>query len=114
MVALNRMKARTKLLDVPWDGETVQVSYFPNVVTPELLEQVTEAAEKENLEVLSVMLEPTLDWWDITETEEEGSARLPTDRATIRVMPMSFLNALQSAIQEAQNPPDSGDSASTS
>lgn len=110
-VALNSMKSRTKLLVVEWDGETVDVSYFPNVVTPELLERVTAAAEQDNLDVLGVMLEPVLEWWDIL--EYDGGPRLKTDADTIKLIPMSFLNALQAAIQEAQRPPASDSSAAS-
>lgn len=107
-VALSNMKKRTKLITVEWDGEEVDVSYFPNVVTPELLEKVDAAADQDNLDVLGVMLEPVLDWWDIL--EEEGGPRLPTDAATIRTIPMSFLNRLQEKIQEAQRPPEQSSS----
>ena len=106
-VALSSMKTRTKLITVEWDGETVDVSYFPNVVTPELLEKVDEASRRDNLDVLGVMLEPVLDWWDIL--LEDGS-RLPTDAGTIKRVPMSFLNRLQDKIQEDQNPPESSSS----
>lgn len=108
-VALDAMMGRTKVITVPWDGEKVDVSYFTNVVTPDLLEKVDKAAEEDNLDVLGVMLEPVLDWWDILETE--GGKRLPTDMATIRRIPMSFLNALQKAIQEDQDPPGEDSSA---
>lgn len=102
-VKLDEMKGRTKVITVTWDDETVDVSYHPNVVTPELLEKVDEAARRDNLDVLGVMLEPVLDWWDIL--LEDGS-RLATDAATIKRVPMSFLNRLQDAIQEDQNPPE--------
>lgn len=103
-VVLEQMKGRTKIINVHWDGEIVDVSYHPNVVTPELLEKVDEAGRQDNLDVLGVMLEPVLDWWDILESE--GGPRLPTDATTIRSVPMSFLNKLQDAIQEDQNPPE--------
>lgn len=109
-VKLDEMQGRTKTLVVNWDGEKVDVSYFPNVVTPELLEKVAEASEKDNLDVLGVMLEPVIEWWDIL--LEDGS-RLPTDSATIKKVPMSFLNNLQDAIQEAQRPPESSSSAAS-
>lgn len=102
-VSLDTMKGRTKVITVHWDGEDVDVSYHPNVVTPELLEAVDEAARRDNLDVLGVMLEPVLDWWDIL--EHEDGPRLPTNTETIRKVPMSFLNKLQDAIQEDQNPP---------
>lgn len=108
MVALNNMKARTKVLTVEWDGEAVDVSYFPNAVTPALLESVMDAAEKEDMSILGTMLEPILDWWDIT--ENDGGPRVPTDAETIRNIPMSFLTKLQKTIQEAQNPPESSSS----
>lgn len=102
-IALDAMMGRTKVVTVPWDGEEVDVSYFPNVVTPELLEKVDEAADRDNLDVLGVMLEPVLDWWDILETE--GGSRLPTDAETIKRIPMSFLNAVQKTIRDDQEPP---------
>jgi len=111
-VALSNMKARTKLISVNWDGESVDVSYYPHRVTPELLEKVTSAADQDNLDVLGVMLEPVLEWWDIL--EEEGGPRLPTDAATIKTIPMSFLGKLQEAIQEAQRPPESASSGASS
>lgn len=101
-VKITDMMGRTKTIQVKWDGEVVDVSYFHNVVTPQHLEDVAAASEKEDLSVLGVMLEPVLEWWDIM---QDDGTRLPTDAATIRRVPMSFLNALQDAIQEAQNPP---------
>jgi hypothetical protein len=101
-VKMSEMTGRTKVLEVKWDGETVDVSYFPNVVTPELLEQVDEAAKRDNLDILGVMLEPVLEWWDVL---LDDGTRLPTDAATIKKVPMSFLTAVQDAITEAQRPP---------
>lgn len=106
-VALSNMKKRTKLITVEWDGEEVDVSYFPNVVTPELLEKVDAAADQDNLDVLGVMLEPVLEWWDVL---LDDGTKLPTDAETIRQVPISFLNAVQAAIQEDQNPPEESSS----
>jgi len=108
MVALDKMMGRTKKIIVHWDGEEVEVSYFTNVVTPAMLEKVEEAAQQDNLDVLGVMLEPVLDYWDILETE--GGRRLDTDAETIKTIPMSFLTALQKAIEEDQNPPEGSSS----
>jgi hypothetical protein len=102
-VKLDDMKTRTKKLVVEWDGEQVDVSYYPNVVTPQLLEQVAEAAAQEDLSVLGVMLEPVLEWWDVL---DDKGKRIPTSAAVIRTIPMSFLNAVQTAIEEAQRPPE--------
>ena len=102
-VKLNEMKNRTKTITVPWDGEEVDVSYYPNIVTPELLEKVDEASAKEDLSVLGVMLEPVLEWWDIL---DDKNKRIPTSAEVIRTIPLNFLNAVQSAIQEDQNPPE--------
>lgn len=109
-VSLNDMLDRTKVITVKWDGEEVEVSYFVNRMTPDLMERVEIASREDNLDVLGVMLEPILDWWDILEAD---GSRLPTDSATIKRIPMSFLNALQEAIQEEQNPPESSSSAAS-
>lgn len=109
-VKLDDMMGRTKVITVDWDGEQVDVSYFSNVVTPELLEEVDEASKRENLDVLGVMLEPVLEWWDILLAD---GTRMPTDAATIKKVPLSFLDKLQDKIMEDQRPPagsSSGDS----
>lgn len=106
-VKIKEMMGRTKTVTVEWDGESVDVSYFHNVVTPALMEEVVKAAEKEDLSVLGVSLEPVLDWWDVL--QEDGS-RLGTSADIIRQVPMSFLNAVQRAIQEDQNPPEESSS----
>lgn len=108
MVSLSTMKAKTKIVPVEWDDETVEVSYFVNAVTPALLEEVTAAAEKEDISIVAAMLEPVLDWWDVT--EEDGGPRLPTTKENIRIIPLSFLNRVQAAITEDQNPPEESSS----
>lgn len=95
--------AETKTITVTWDDDTADVSYHPNVVTPALLEQVDEAGREDNLDVMGVLLEPVLDWWDVL---DEKGKRIPVTRETIRNMPMPFLLKVQDAIQEDQNPPE--------
>lgn len=109
-VKLNEMKARTKTLVVDWDGEKVDVSYFPNAVTPELLDRVDDAVAANDRNVLGVLLVPVIEWWDIL---EDDNSRMPVSDDNIQRVPMSFLNKLQDSIQEAQRPPESSSSAAS-
>lgn len=102
-VRLSSKMAETKVVTVTWGDDDVDVSYHPNVVTPDLLEKVDQAAQEDNLDVLGVLLEPVLEWWDILDDQDK---RIPTDRATIREVPMPFLVLVQSAIESDQNPPE--------
>lgn len=93
----------TKVATIKWGADDVEVSYRPNSVTPALLEAVDEAAKRDDMSVMGVVLEPVLDWWDVLDAEGN---RLPTDADTIARMPMPWLNLVQAGIQEDQNPPE--------
>lgn len=101
---LSEVQARTKVVSVEWDDETVDVSYSPNRMTPEVLDKASDAEDKGNLDVLGDLLEPVLEWWDVLDDEDK---RLPTDAATIKRMPLSFVMAVLAAVQEDQRPPES-------
>ncbi len=103
-VVLSQMKARTRQITVPWDGEEVDVSYFPHAVTPAMLEDIDRASEDDDRDLLGTMLEPLVDWWDILEVE--GGPRMPATKETVKLLPMSFINALQTAMGEANRPPE--------
>lgn len=102
-VKLQDKMAETKTITVMWGEDEVLVSYHPNAVTPDLLDRVDGAAKEENLSVLGVLLDPVLDWWDVL---DNSGKRIPTDKITIATIPMPFLNKVQVAIQEDQNPPE--------
>lgn len=106
-VHLHNKMGESKTIQVEWGPDTVDVSYHPNVVTPALLEEVDEAAKRDNLDSLGVLLEPVLEWWDVLGEDNE---RIPTDAATIRSIPMRFLILVQRAIEVDQNPPADRDS----
>lgn len=102
---LSQVRAKISTATVEWEDETVDVGFFPAVMSPALLEQVQAAAKAENLDVVSVMLEPLLAWWDVLDDQDE---RLPTDPETIKTMPLAFLLRVLSAIQVAMRPPTQG------
>lgn len=106
-VSLRDKMTEAKTIQVEWGPDTVDVSYRPNVVTPALLEEVDEAAKRDDLSSLGVLLEPVLEWWDVL--DDEGN-RIPTDQGTIRTIPMRFIVLVQRAIEVDQNPPGDRDS----
>lgn len=105
---LSEVKAKVKEAQVEWDGEVVDFGYHPGATTPELLEKVMAVAggdqDSENIKVLGIMLEPMLSWWDVLDDDDK---RLPTDAATINLMPVPFLTALLAKVQEDFRPPAS-------
>lgn len=102
-VRLSSKMGETRTITVQWGEDDVDVSYHPNAVTPDLLERVDQAAKEDNLDVLGVVLEPILDWWDVLDDKDR---RIPTDAATIKSLPMSFLTIVQKGIEDDQNPPE--------
>lgn len=88
----------------PGHVEKCEVGYHPAEVTPALLERVQAAADEGNLDVVGVLLEPVLEWWDVLDDDDH---RMPTDAATIKVLPLGFLMEVMTSVQEAVRPPDS-------
>lgn len=101
---LSTIKDKVSTATIAWDGETVEVGYRPGTFTMQIAEDVAEAAALNDLSVISTVLEPILDWWDVL--DDEG-ARLPTDVATIRAMPIGFLMAVMDGVQATMRPPES-------
>lgn len=103
-MTLSKVKGKVATTEVAWDGETVEIGYKPNEITPALLETVQEAAAEGKIKVVADLLEPVLDWWDVL---DDDGARLPTDAATIQQMPLAFLMEVLNATQEQMRPPGS-------
>lgn len=107
-MAVNLADKRTesKVITVMWGDDPVEVSYFPNAVTPNLLDEVEAAAKQDDLSVIGTLLEPVLDWWDVL---DDKGKRIPTDKATISGLPLRWLTLVQKALEDDQRPPDSAD-----
>lgn len=104
---LKAVRGKIKMTKIKWDDEEVEVGYYPAAMTPNLIDQVVQAGKDDNLDVISIQLEPLLAWWDVV--EEEGGPRIKTDRATIKTLPIPFLLAVVNGIQAAMRPPASKD-----
>ena len=99
---LHEVMAKVAVTTVEWEGEQVDVGYHPAAFTPALTERVQAAAEQRNLDVLGIMLDPLVDWWDVLDEQDQ---RIPPTPDTIKQMPQGFLNAVMSAIQGAMKVP---------
>lgn len=102
-MTLSKVQAKERTVTVLWDDETVDVGYHPAAVTPALLDSVQEAAKANDIAVIGMMMEPMLSWWDVL--DDEGQ-RLPTDAATIRIIPLAFTMAVLTAVQGDMAPAD--------
>lgn len=103
-MTLSKVQAKERTVTVLWDGETVDVGYRPAAVTPALLSTVQEAAEASNLDVIGMMMEPMLAWWDVL--DDDGN-RLPTSAEVIRIIPLAFTMEVLKVVQDAMAPSDS-------
>lgn len=103
MPRLSAMKAKVKTATVQYDGEDVPFGYKPGELTLDLMDDIQEQAARGDKDTVGAMLEPILEWWDVLDDNDQ---RLPTDRATIRTMPMAFLTLLmQTMVGDLTNPP---------
>lgn len=103
-IGLKKMKEAVKASQVIWGDDVVDFAYRPGEFTTELLEAVNNAAEEENLAAVAEMMESLLVWWDVL--DDDGN-RLPTDLATLKRVPLEFLNKLNDAIGRDMRPPES-------
>lgn len=101
-IKMKDLRDKVTTVEVKWDGETADIGFYAARFTPALMESIQAEAEKENLQMLGLMLEPILAWWDLL--DDEGD-RLPTDAATIKEMPFGLLTTIISATQESMRPP---------
>lgn len=107
-VKLSEKMAETKTVTVKWGDDDVDICYKPNAVTPRLLEEIDQAAAKDDMSALGVALEPVLEWWDVL---DDKGRRIGTDAGTIATLPLSWIVAVQNGMEADQNPPESGTSA---
>jgi hypothetical protein len=107
---LSEVQSVEKVVHVQFMDHDVEVSYRPARMTPQVLENVMEAAaatgedERGAMAVIGSMLEPVLAWWDVLDDNDQ---RMPTNADTIKGMPLAFLMAVLTKVQEDQRPPDS-------
>lgn len=100
-VRLSAMKAKVQETHLEWDGETVDFAYKPNEFTMELADDISAAAEKEDLGMVSAMLSPIIVWWDVLDDEDN---RIPPTPENMRRFPLNFLLRIMNTITEDQNP----------
>lgn len=98
---LSAIKAKTRTATVEFLDEKIDVSYFPAVVTPDLMDQVQKAADDDDLGVVGMLLSEVIDWWDVL---DDNDKRLPPTPENIGAMPIPFLMAVMNEVQEDQRP----------
>lgn len=104
-VRLSAMKAKITEASLKWDDEDVAFAYKPNEFTMELADDISAAAEAEDMSTVSAMLAPIIEWWDVLDDEDE---RIPPTAENMRRFPLNFLLKIMGAITEDQNPESKG------
>lgn len=104
-VRLSTMKARIQEASLTWDGETVDFAFKPNEFTMELADQIAQAGEAEDMNSVTALLAPMVEWWDVLDDEDE---RIPPTVENMRRFPLNFLLSLMDAMTKAQVPETEG------
>lgn len=109
-ITRQNMTDKVRVIQVVWEGETVDVGIYPGRYTPALIQEVsalaeTAAGETETSQVdaIAAMVEPLLAWWDVLEFD--GGPRLPTDAETIATLPITFTMLVVTEAGAAIRPP---------
>lgn len=104
-VRLSAMKAKITETSLTWDAEEVAFAYKPNEFTMELADEISAAAEAENMSAVSAMLSPIIEWWDVLDDKDK---RIAPTAENMRKFPLNFLLKIMGAITEDQNPESKG------
>lgn len=104
-VRLSEMKARVTETSLEWDGEVVAFAYKPNEFTMELADDISAAAESEDMSAVSAMLAPIVVWWDVLDDNDE---RIPPTADHMRAFPLNFLVRIMKSITADQDPEHEG------
>jgi hypothetical protein len=101
-VTLSHLKKNRKPLEVPFEGDKVNLVYKPGEVTPALGQEMVDDSNK----MPAVMaLARVLESWDVEDDSQPKGADdhfpvLPIEDAVLAGLPSHFLNALLRAIYE--------------
>lgn len=88
---LRHLQTMKKQISVSYLGETLDVTYRINAITPDMISGVS----KNNVfEALVDQVVAIIDSWDVL--DEQGKA-IPVSREFARTLPVAFLNAVLSA-----------------
>lgn len=104
-VRLSEMKAKERETHIVYDGDQVDFAYRPNEYTMNLEDEVSKAAQANNIEMVSTLLEPIVVWWDVL---DDKGKRLAADAATMRQFPLRFLLAVMAEVSKDQDPEPEG------
>lgn len=104
-VRLSDMRAKVTETFLTWDGERVDFAYKPNEFTMDLADDIEKAAEREDVNVVSMLLSPIVVWWDVLDDNDE---RIPASPENMGKFPMNFLLKIMKAITEDQDPEAKG------
>lgn len=107
-IRVSNLAKNVRETTVSYEGETAAVTYKPGSVTPNMLDEMQ--ANKENAGALVKLIRRCVSQWDVL--KDDGKQLAPDDPA-VGDLPVSFLNAVLTAIFEDMrpNPSTSGTSA---
>lgn len=94
-IKLNELKARTYHLKVKYQGDTLELDYYPNVVDREFVE--TMDTLENDYDKIAYQLGRVVQRWDVL--DDEGKEIPPTD-PVVKTLPKLFTLAVLNAIIE--------------
>ncbi|MDQ3540921.1 MAG: hypothetical protein M3440_09550 [Chloroflexota bacterium] len=99
-----------KIATIVYQDTAFDAAYLPGKVTPRAMREFDDNTD--NIDKITDMLSQFVSTWDVLDDEGE---RLPATKEVMLDFPLSFLNAILTAIIEDMNPsPPSGGASSLS
>ena len=101
-ISMKDLKKRVKTVTVEFQGDTAEVTYRVNVITPQFQDQITEM--KTNRAAVVAMVREAVEDWDVVESED--GPRISPEAEMVKELPLDFLNAVMNAIFDDMRAPE--------
>lgn len=98
-ISIASFSSKIKQTSVDYDGEALSVWYRPNAVTPRSMRDLDE--NENNIDKLTEMILSFVHEWDVL---DEHGQRMPVSKELMMDWPLSFLNAVLTAVIADMSP----------
>lgn len=101
-ISLGAARDRIRTIKVEFDGESANVSYWPNRMTPALEDDIGEASTAREV---AAQLSQLIKRWELV---DEDGEEIPADADTMAQVPSNLMYAIFEQIRKAENAEDEG------
>lgn len=99
-IVLSQMMGKLRTCKVTFQGESMDVTYRPNIVTPVLIDEINSLTGRDSLDEQVVRI---IDHWDLLDTEGK---QIPVDKDNLKGLPSTFLRSVINGLMADMRAPD--------